>query len=392
MRVFARLLKRTCLSTVLLGAIGTAAAIVPATASAARPASPVVGHVYVNDDTTGANTIGAFNRHADGSLTPEAGSPFDAGGAGNGSGLASQGAIQITGNGRHVLAVDAGSNQISVLKINHDGSLSLQSVTSSRGELPVSVAVHHHLVYVANASPTSPNYTGFTLHHGQLTPLARSTIALADGAQPADVLFNDNGQKLAGTEAGSGEIDSFTVGHDGRLTAAPGSPFSAQGIGPFGSEFSPTNPNQLFVSNAHNDVAAGTTGHGTVSAFDDSPNGVLSSIGASPFADLQTAPCWIEITHNGRFLFTVNTGSGEISRYSIASGGALTLLGSTPVSATGGVGAVDARLSPDGRTLYVDESRTGKVGEFAVNGGNLTELASSPASLPNTGTAGIATN
>ena len=43
---------------------------------------------------------------------------------------------------------------------------------------------------------------------------------------------------------------------------------------------------------------------------------------------------------------TVNTGSGTISRYSIAPSGALTLLGSTPVGATGGVGAVDARLSP----------------------------------------------
>ena len=159
--------------------------------------------MYVNDDTTGTNTIGAFNRHADGSLTPEAGSPFNAGGAGNGSGLASQGAIQVTGNGRYVLAVDAGSNQISVLKINYDGSLSLKSVVSSGGQLPVSVAVHHHLVYVANASPTSPNYTGFTLHHGQLTPLAGSTVVLANGAQPADVLFNGNGQKLVGTEAGS---------------------------------------------------------------------------------------------------------------------------------------------------------------------------------------------
>jgi 6-phosphogluconolactonase (cycloisomerase 2 family) len=348
--------------------------------------------VYVNDNTAGTNTIGAFSRHADGSLTPEAGSPFNAGGAGNGSGLASQGAIQVTANGRYVLAVDAASNQISVLKINFDGSLSLDSVVSSGGQLPVSVAVHHHLVYVANASPTSPNYTGFTLDHGQLTALAGSTVVLANGAQPGDVLFNGNGQKLVGTEVGLSQIDSFTVGHDGLLTAAPGSPFAAQGAGPFGSEFSPTNLNQLFVSNAHNGPIVGVSTTGTVSAFDDSPNGVLSSIGSSPFADLQAAPCWVEITPNGRFLFTVNTGSGEISRYSIASGGALTLLGSTPVGQTGGVGAVDARLSPDGRTLYVDESRIGTVGEFAVNGGNLTELAGSPVSLPNTGTAGIATN
>ena len=101
----------------------------------------------------------------------------------------------------------------------------------------------------------------------------------------------------------------------------------------------------------------------------------------------------MEITHDGRFLFTVNTGSGAISRYSIAPGGALTLLGSTPVGATGGVGAVDARLSPDGRTLFVDESKIGAVGSFAVSGGTLTELASSPTSLPTGATpAGIVVN
>ena len=82
------------------------------------------------------------------------------------------------------------------------------------------------------------------------------------------------------------------------------------------------------------------------------------------------------------FLFTVNTGSGESLATRSPAGGALTLLGSTPVSATGGVGAVDARLSPDGRTLFVDESRIGAVGAFAVKGGNLTELPGSPTSLP----------
>jgi 6-phosphogluconolactonase (cycloisomerase 2 family) len=131
------------------------------------------------------------------------------------------------------------------------------------------------------------------------------------------------------------------------------------------------------VSNAHNG-----TGLGTVSAFNVAWDGALSSITGSPFADGQTAPCWVEITHDGQFLFTVNTASGDISRYWIAPNGTLSLLGSTPVGATGGVGAVDARLSPDGRTLYVDESRTGAVGAFAVNGGNLTELSGSPTSLP----------
>ena len=78
---------------VLILGLATAAAVaVPASASASTGASPVIGHVYVNDNTAGTNTIAAFNRHADGTLTPEAGSPFPAGGAGTGAGLASQGA------------------------------------------------------------------------------------------------------------------------------------------------------------------------------------------------------------------------------------------------------------------------------------------------------------
>jgi 6-phosphogluconolactonase (cycloisomerase 2 family) len=291
-----------------------------------------------------------------------------------------------------VIAVDAGSNQVSVLRIHPDGSLSLVShgVVSSGGALPDSVAVFGNLVYVANSGTGDANYTGFRLgFNGRLFSIPGSTVSLASNAAPADVLFNGTGTKLIGTEVGTSLIDSFTVGFDGRLTKAPGSPFTAQGLGPFGSEFRPTNPDQLFVSNAHNTAPDS----GTISAYTDSQDGTLTSIGASPFADKQMAPCWIEITHDGQFLFTVNTGSGAISRFSIAPDGSLTLLGSTPVGQTGGVGAVDARLSPDGGFLYVDESRIGKVGAFAVNGGNLTELSTSPFALPAGATpAGIAVN
>ena len=354
---------------------------VPASASASTLAdgSQVVGHVYVNDNTTGTNTIGAFDRHADGTLTPAAGSPFAAGGAGTGAGMASQGALQLSADGRFLIAVDAGSNQISVLRIRPDGSLRLVShgVVSSGGTVPDSVAVSGDLVYVANSGVGDSNYTGFRLRpDGRLDAIPGSTVTLAADAAPGDVLFNGTGTKLVGTEVGTSEIDSFTVGFNGHLTAAHGSPFPAQGAGPFGSEFRPTDPDQLFVSNAHNG-----TGLGTVSAFADGPDGSLASIGTSPYANDQTAPCWVEISHDGRFLFAVNTASGNVSSYQIAPGGELTLLGSTPVSANG-VGAVDARLSPSGRYLYVDESKIGAIATFAVNGGSLTPLASSPTSLP----------
>jgi 6-phosphogluconolactonase len=384
---------RKAISLSFIAMLMTFAAVSAQAASAHPVNSAVVGHVFVNDNTATTNTVAAFDRHADGSLTPVPGSPFPTGGAGNGTGTGSAGALQETGNGRYLLAVDAGSNQISVLRVKHDGSLRLvnRGVVSSGGTKPDSVAIHGDLVYVANSGAGDSNYTGFTLgDNGRLTPVPGSTVALAANAAPADVLFNGPGTKLVGTEVGPSLIDSFTVGSDGRLTAAPDSPLPAQGLGPFGSEFSPTSPDQLFVSNAHN-VGAGT---GTISAFTDANDGSLTPIGSSPFPDQQTAPCWVEITPDGHFLYSVNTGSGEISGFSIASNGVLTLVSNTPVSETGGVGAVDARLSTDGHTLYVDESRIGKVGEFTVNGnGTLSELAGSPVSLPAGATpAGIATN
>src|SRR5438445_1068788 len=261
-----------------------------ATSAHADAASPVVGHAYVNGNTAGVNTIDALDRHADGSLTPTPGSPFAIGGAGLGAGLGSQGAIQASSDGRFLLAVDAGSNEISVLRLGRDGVPTLvgQPVPSG-GVEPVSITVSPAgLVYVANIGAGGSNYTGFRLNPvGKLIPIPSSTVAVPEGSAVGDVLFNSTGDRLVGTRDNTSLIDSFTVAQNGRLTAAAGSPFPAQSLGPIGSEFRPTNPSQLFVSNAH----AGAN-NGTVSAFNVSRDGVLTSIGASPYPDGQTAPFW----------------------------------------------------------------------------------------------------
>ena len=347
----------------------------------------LAGHVYVNDNTAGVNTIAAFDRHANGSLSAASGSPFAAGGAGTGTLVGSQGALQVTADGRYLIAADAGSNQLSVLQIRRDGSLAPAegSPTSSGGIEPISVAVHGSLVYVANEGngTTGSNYTGFTLaRSGRLTPLADSTVPLSKTANPGDILFNSTGTNLIGIEVGTTLpstflIDSFAVGPDGHLSPAAGSPFAAQAAGPFGSEFSPTNPRHLYVSNAH-----GGAGNGSVSAFTVSHPGVVSSIGDSPFADFQTAPCWVEISHDGRFLFTVNTGSTSISSYKILSDGSLSYVSTTHFSSGLGIRPFDARLDPSGANLYVVDAALAAVSAFAVDGGTLSELGPSPFALP----------
>ena len=368
-------MRRARLTAAIAGIAAVAGLAVAAGPAVASP-SPVVGHVYVNDNSAGSNTVAGFERHANGSLTPIPGSPFVTGGAGTGTSVASEGAIQRAG--RFLLAVDPGSNQLSVLRIGAGGALSaVGSPVWSHGNQPVSITVHNRLVYVANAGDGGVNYTGFRFSSsGRLSHLRGSTVALPDGSQPGQVLFNATGTKVAGTRVGTSLIDSFAVRPNGRLKAAPGSPYAAQGLGPFGSEFRPTKPWQLFVSNAH-----GGTGNGTVSAYRVAGDGTLSSIGGSPFADQQTAPCWIEISHNGRILFAVNTATPSISSYRIGGGGALHLLGSTAFNSSTGLAPLDARLSPGGSSLWVVDN-SGAISGFRVHGGHLHEFAGSPTAVP----------
>jgi 6-phosphogluconolactonase (cycloisomerase 2 family) len=376
-------MRRPTRLTRLIGlAAATAAILTSLTAGSSLAAgSPAVGHVYVNNNTAGENTIAGFDRHADGSLTPIPGSPFPAGGAGTGSAFGSAGGLQETTDGRYLLATDPGSNEISVLRIKPNGSLQLVDVEDANGTTPTSIATHGNLVYVANGGAGGSNYTGFRLNAGgHLSPIADSTYALPDNALPGHVLISPDGHRLVGTRvgpnAGPSFLDAFRIGADGRLTAAPGSPFAAQRIGPFGSAFSPTDPDLLFVSNAHDGALAGS-----VSVYDVSADGTLTAIAGSPFADNQTAPCWVAVTPDGNVLFAVNTASGTISRYTIANDGTLGLVGSTTLAGPAPRRAFDAAVTPDGGFLYVVNA-VGAVSAFAVDGTSITELAGSPVATP----------
>ncbi|HEX5417906.1 MAG TPA: beta-propeller fold lactonase family protein [Chloroflexota bacterium] len=374
---------------VLTGLGATAAAFVmPTLGSAAAFATPnpsssgaaaSLGFLYVNGNTAGANTVAGFARHPDGTLSPLAGSPFAIGGAGTGAPLNSQGAIKLSADKRFLLAVDGASNGIAVLKINAHGTLTpvVGSPFSSGGNLPVSIAVSGNLVYVANAGTGGSNYTGFILRpDGRLDPIAGSTVMVPDGAGIGDILFDRTSRHLVGVRVTTSLIDSFTVARNGHLTAAPNSPFAAQGAGPFGSIFGTSGPTRLYVSNAH-----GGAGNGSVSAFAVSADGTLTALSGSPYPDQQTAPCWVALAPNGRHLFTANAGSDSISSYAVQPDGTLSLVGSTPLVGGPGLGTFDEALDSSGHFLYQVDGLKAEISILRVEGGNLKELASSPTSL-----------
>lgn len=344
-------------------------------------ASPVIGHVYVDNNTT-VNMVSAYDQHADGSLTAVNGSPFATGGSGTGAIIGSQGAIQV--DGHFLLAVNAGSNDVSVLRIKAGGRLAPVngSPFASGGDSPVSIAAVGRLVYIGNSGGSTANYAGFRLTStGRLEALSNATFSLPMGTVIGDVLLSANGAHLLGTRVDTATlpslVDSFSVRANGKLIPAPGSPYAAQSTGPFGSEFRPTNPNQVFVSNAH----AGA-GNGTVSAYHVNANGGLKSIGPSPYPDFQTAPCWVTISRNGEYLYAVNTAVPSISRFYVSREGTLSLLGSTPFNSPTGLRPFDARLSQNGKYLDVIDAGIGAISVFTVQNGALTEITGSPIMLP----------
>ena len=105
---------------------------------------PGGGAVFTMTNPTGAlNAVIMFDRDAHGVLTQVAGSPFPTGGNGGLSlsgppdPLMSQGSLMLTKDGKWLLALNAGSNSISVFKVGNDKlTLVDNPPVSSRWKLP----------------------------------------------------------------------------------------------------------------------------------------------------------------------------------------------------------------------------------------------------------------
>jgi DNA-binding beta-propeller fold protein YncE len=168
----------------------------------------LAGAVYVMTNQAAGNEVLVFDRSADGTL----GSPtaHTTGGTGTGSGLGSQGALVLAGS-RWLLAVNAGSDDVSVFRVEH-GGLTLTDRVASGGDRPISVTAHGSLVYVLNAGGAG-NISGFRLTpHGELTAIAGSTLPLSGAAvDPAQVEFTPDGSQLVVTEKATNQIVTYAV-------------------------------------------------------------------------------------------------------------------------------------------------------------------------------------
>lgn len=338
----------------LLGAVVALLAIAAPAGAADDP-----GAVYALSNSAAGNAVLVYDRAADGSIS-YAGS-YATGGLGNGGGLGSQGAVTISGDGRILLAVNAGSNSVSTFAVESDG-LELRDVEVSGGLRPTSVSERNDLVYVLNAGVPN-SIAGFRLDSkGRLTPIAGSVRPLAAAqTTPSQVAIAPSGDALVVTERATNSIMTWSLGKDG----VPGASyvFASGGAGPFGFAFG--HRGTFVVSDA-----AGASGASSY-RLDGASVRTISPLVPS----MRTAACWTVVTKDGRFAYVTNGGTGDITGLRIDQDGAISLLSPSGVEATVGGAATDAALSGNSRFLYVRNPALAKIDAFRVEGdGSLTHV------------------
>ncbi len=350
--------------------------------AAAPSASGSAGAVYIMSNSPSGNQILVYNRAADGSLA-YAGS-FATGGNGSGLGvtvppdpLGSQNSVLLSPNGKWLFAVNAGSNDVSSFKVV-SGGLSLADKVSSGGSYPVSLTYSEGILYVLNAFGDG-SISGFKVQDdghlkalkGSTRSLHAATPAAAAGSSqpqilesPAEVGFSPDGRFLLVTDKGGvsgvGKIDVFKV-EDG-LPSAGMVVTQTQGAVPFDFTFDPY---------GHLVVVDASTG--SVTAYAINGSGSLKVKGVS-FTG-QAATCWV--TSNENTIYTDNTGSGTLSGFMPSASGGLTPVTTNSIVATAGAGTLplDIGISHNGRFVYSLETGAGKVGIFRANDdGTLTSL------------------
>jgi hypothetical protein len=356
----------------------TAAATLAATAAAALPAGAQAdehhggGAVFVQSNDPAGNAIIAYSRAADGALTRVG--QVDTGGRGGAQvgaptdPIASQGSLVLDRARDLLLVVNAGSDTVSVLKV--DGTtVRLRQVISSGGQFPVGITVRRHRVYVLNGGGDG-NVTGFRLTHDHLQPLADASRALGLGnnatpfflTSPAQIGLSPDGRQLLVTTKRNGVVDDFAVARSGALSAAPVQ--TATGPVPFAFVFDAVG--RLVLADAS----------GATNTFDLSAAGVPVPHGTS-VSNGQAAQCWI-VGARG-FFYSANTGSSTITGYAESASGQLSLLSADGVSAHTDAGPLDLDATPDGRFLYELNGKAGTIGIFSVAAdGALTQIGTVP--------------
>jgi 6-phosphogluconolactonase (cycloisomerase 2 family) len=324
--------------------------------------------LFVETDASAGNSVLTYNQASDGTVS-FAGS-YSTGGLGataagaTADPLASQDGLILANHGADLLAVNPGSDTITVFAV--DGTqLRVIERVPSEGLFPDSIAASGRFVAVANAGGAG-SVAEFQWLNDELVPLPGQvrTLGLSNTTPPdfhhgpGEIAYTPNGQHLiVTTKLSTNAYDVFSVGFNGALGSAPVVTTAVNAL-PFS-----------FVFDGVGNVVATEASNSSATTYRVNANGSLTSLGT--VSDGAAALCWISGA-NGYF-YGSNAGSGTVSSFSENASGAPVLVNAT--AATAHAGTTDSVVSPDGKFFYVESGGAGTIDAFAIGaGGTLTPI------------------
>ncbi len=282
----------------------------------------------------------------------------------------------------------AGSNDVSRLHINADGSLGTASVTDVPTlTITEGLAMTPDAAHLYVASYGSNVVSGFNVNATTGALSAASGSPYGTGiATPLGVAPDPLGRWLFAWNHNNDTINVSTINANGSLSNITGSPFDVPDlpvdrIDPFAGSVAPSG-DFLYVPNENNSPPSAPE---TVTAYSVAANGALNDIQTIGTGTLvnQTNPFGSGITPDGRFLYVSNPddgAQGSLSSFAVNANGTLTpIQQALTLGATDGSHPLNIAISPDGQHLYVATRATNTVNAYDIGAnGALSEISGSP--------------
>jgi len=351
-----------CLAALVLLCVGLAAA---------------QSFVYTNDDVFLSNTVSGFSVASKGTLTKVAGSPFATGGVGNQSGFDASNRIKSTIAGNFLFVSNTVSNDVSVFTIDPTtGTLTLVPgspfPTGGSGDgLGISVAPTPNGMFLMAGNSGSNNMSVLRIAgDGTLTPITGSPFPLM--SQSDGIAVSPNGSFLAVAEGF--QVEMLRIASDGSLTSIGG--FLSLG-GNFLAGVDINCANSLLYAGVAN-------GGGTiVNGYSMATNGTLAQLSGSPFTNFLGINSNVVLLNHihgrkDKLLFVSNQDSNTMEVFKLGKGGGLSLVAGSPFPMDAANNPAGMATNAKGDLLFVSNFDN-TVSVFSVaNKGALTEVAGSP--------------
>lgn len=198
-------------------------------------------------------------------------------------------------------------------------------------------------------------------------------------AAPGALAIAPNAKHVYVGNSGTDKVTTFTIEASGALTLIPQTAGTVNPVSVNGSD-----PAAIAITQNRQFLYAANSGSNNVTAFSIGATGLVSLITPSgantnPISTGGTTPKGMAISPNGSFLYVANSGSHNVTVFQIGTNGLLTLVPPTggttnPIpTGTGGTTPNALMISLDGRFLYSTNSG-GTISAFTIGSDGLLTL------------------